>query len=152
MPPPVRRLNLRICAADPERHDAAALLEAWLNAGIDRARVVEGGAERLRVVEMPTLTFLSCGQGGFRTLCPIEGRPVFAFPKALTAWRVGGPRSVVCDCGLSHDLAALSFVPEAAFAKAWIEVDGAQSDTVIPAAMVLAEARWGEVRVVRHRG
>ena len=152
MPPPVRRLNLRICAADPERDDAAALLEAWHNAGIDRARVVAGGAERLRGVEMPALTFLSCGQGGFRYLCPVEGRPVLGFPKALTAWRVGGPREVVCGCGVTHDLAELEFIPEAAFAKSWIEVDGAQSDTLIPEAMVLATAQWGAVRVVRHRG
>ncbi len=152
MPPPINRLNLRICPADPARADAEALLDRWTDAGIGRDNLVEGGVLRIRAVQMPGTTFLSCGQGGFRTLCPNEGRPILEFSRVLTAWRAGGPRELFCGCGQVHDLQDLCFVPSAAFARSWIEAVGADTDRLHPDALPLAEAAWGGARFVAHRG
>jgi len=125
-----------------------SVVEAWgarelVPGGHGPPRVIDGGGER----------FLANRQGGFAVRCPVGGANLVPlFVRALEGWRAGGVRSLECPCGARHDLAALDYLPEAGFARAWIEIPRAEAPELHPRAQAEAVAALGGVRVVPRRG
>lgn len=162
MPYAVHRLTLHLVPADPDAPPARVealrarlVAEGWLAAdGTPGPRpLVAGGFARARVETFEAPRFLSNWQGGFHVRCPVTGENVVAaFSGALSAWRAGGPRAVACGCGATHDLAALRYAPEAAFARGWVALIDAADAEVHPDALALAEAALGGARVIGRRG
>jgi hypothetical protein len=162
MPLAVHRLTLHLVSAVPDAPPARVealrsrlRAEGWLS---DDARpgprpLVAGGFDRARVETFDAPRFLSNWQGGFRVRCPNNGESaVDAFSAALAAWRAGGPRAMACGCGATHDLAALRYAPEAAFARGWLALLDAADAEVHPEALALAGDVLGGVRVIGRRG
>jgi hypothetical protein len=110
--------------------------------------LLAGGFVRARVVRFEQTQFVSSGQGGFRVLCPSDGRNATArFVPALEGWRRGGDRAVACGCGARHDLSAMTYRPECGFAREWLEFsDVGAADVLAPDALL------DGVRVVWRRG
>lgn len=150
---------------------AGALFAAWCDAGLvaedgrawgEGTRVggpgpralVAGGFGRVRAVDWGEERLVANRQGGFRVRCPATGANVVpAFNHAMTAWRAGGPRALACGCGATHDLADLDFAPDAAFARAAVEILDAEDAALTPEAEAVARATWGEApRVILRRG
>lgn len=74
-----------------------------------------GGFAHMRVVEEDSVRFIANQQGGFRVFCG-ESNITAAFGTALTQWRTGGHRMLVCPaCGDCHELNGLDFRPNAGF-------------------------------------
>lgn len=145
------RLDLFLLPPQPEQLGAADILARWAAQGVDQP--VVGGCGRVRVMDEPSVRFLSCGQGGFRVSCPQSGANIVAaFVKALGAWRSGGARALSCDCGAVHDLDALRFVPDAGFARSYLWLEDVGSDVLLPAAEAALLVVWGGFRMIRHRG
>lgn len=115
--------------------------------------VVPGGHRPPRVVDGGHERFLANRQGGFRVRCPVDGANLVpVFPRALERWRAGGPRTLACPCGATHDLAELTYAPDAGFARAWLELAEVGSGELTPEALAEAEAALGGVRIVPRRG
>lgn len=158
--PPLARHQLAVLVlpADPDRDpaDVVALVAAWRAAGLglDGPRpIVAGGAARLRVEAHPTPRFVANRQGGFRVRCPVDGRNVVpAFNPAVERWREGGPRTLACPCGRTHDLDALDFAPAAGFARGWVALEDCGGAELDPEAAVLAARALGGMRLVLRRG
>jgi hypothetical protein len=133
-----------------EGASAAAVLAALAGAGA-RA-IVEGGAD-WSAHDAPVERFFANGQGGFRVSCPACGAVATAgFPRALEAWRGGGPRAFGCACGVETDLAALVYAPDAGFAARWLRgADAGSIDLLADARGVIAR-HWPDFRVIGSRG
>lgn len=150
MPPPARhRLDILVLPADPDA--PAATMEAAV-ARLTAAGLWPGGlavGAQARLVVAPRQRFVANRQGGFYVRCPADQAVIGdRFRRALTAWREGGPRTLGCACGATHDLAALDFAPAAGFAHAWIEVPDVDGPELSPEAV----AALGDVRIVLRRG
>ena len=152
---PVHRLNLRLLPPDESQglESAVARLEVAGFTADGGRPMIDGGWEGWSAVEQERPVFLSSGIGGFRVFCPVCGASVGAgFVGVLGGWRAGGSRELVCGCGQRSDLAALRYLPEAGFARSWLELRDVQGTELRPEAMNLLTAVWGGLRVLAHRG
>ncbi len=118
------------------------------------ARPISAGGERLRRPgSADSQRFFANAQGGFRVYCPVDGGSlVDRFVGALEAWRGGGARTIHCNCGAEHDLAALDFRPPAGFAEAWIEARDVGSMDLDAAVVEVLMQLWPGFQVVGSRG
>ncbi len=111
--------------------------------------LVDGGVGQIVWMREESPRFLANRGGGFRVRCPVTGVSLAdRLHRAMEGWRNGGARVLTCACGETHDLAVLDYVPDAGFARGWIELHD------VGAAELVAEARAlaSDVRLVLRRG
>ncbi|MFK7929548.1 MAG: hypothetical protein AB8H79_15230 [Myxococcota bacterium] len=141
--------------------EAAALNHALLRAGIAEGRrpgdaaerVVVGGYAGVRIDRPGSEQLYANGQGGFRVTCShCDTSVIREFQRALTAWRGGADRALVCpQCARSSDLAALSYRPPAGFAHGAVVLIDAQHSVLTDQGKTAFKAVLGDVRVVGAR-
>ena len=163
MPPrPGHRLDLYVVPEGrrplPEHAELVArLAEVELGPGRVPAeaaeRVVEGGFSSVRVDRPGGVHLYANGQGGFRVSCPASGDSIVpAFSKALSAWRQGGERALICpSCGDEHALEAVDFRPAAAFGSGALVLADVQDARLRPEGHALLEEILGPFTVVGTR-
>jgi hypothetical protein len=157
------RLGLLLLPVDPEL-PRERLEQAW------EVLAAEGWREGSRPGSLPALSsggflrawldveddvrFVANRLGGFRVRCPATGANLVPqFPRALEAWRSGGPRALGCTaCVGTHALEALLYAPEAGFARGWIALEEVEDASPSEALLARLAALWGGVRVVARRG
>ncbi len=162
MPPRAsRRLAVLLLPDEPSApRGLGTIAFAALEARSLTARVVIGGNGLVGPEERDAIAFVSNRQGGFSVRCPLPpsapgGSPPILtrqFAGALERWRSGAERSVVCECGTRHDLAALAFAPPAGFARTWLRIEDAASGDVDPVALTAVAEVFGGVRILLRRG
>ena len=168
MPPMSHRLSLLLLPAHPDAAASAIRLLDRLRAegfvsgtGPGSRPLVDGGFVRAGVesgLDGAGPRFVANRQGGFAVRCPLTDASVVSlFNGALEAWRAGAERTLDCSCGSVHDLAALRFLPEAGFARAWVFLLDVASAELTPdgarfAALELGGPDLGGLRVVGRRG
>ncbi len=166
MPRPGHRLDLLLLPEDPLRPLNGAALDglfaAWTRAGLldpdgrpgPRASgLVEGGFGLLRLDAPGRLAFYANQVGGFAVACPECGASVVpAFNAAMTAWRAGGDRDLVCPaCGAQRPLEALSFRPDAAFAHWAVVFADAAAPALTRSAQQALVGALGPLRPILRR-
>ena len=153
MPPASGRLSIALLPRDADA--PIDVVEAlWANVqGLAHDEIVPGGFLRARLETHPDVRFYSNWLGGFAARCPGDGTTITdRFARALERWRAGGDRAVECACGARHDLSALSFAPEAGFARGCVWLLDVADGALVPAFAAQADAVLGGVRVVLRRG
>jgi hypothetical protein len=91
--------------------------------------------------------------GGFQVRCPTTDQPIVAaFQQAMTAWRGGGGRSLICPaCGAPHLLDALGYRPAAAVGPWAVVAADVEAASFSEAAVADARLALGAVSVVARR-
>jgi hypothetical protein len=160
---PTHRLELLLVpGADVSIGAADALVSRLFEEGVITAsgeaasnafRWIDGGFERVVIDRPGRETLYANRTGGFRVRCPtLDTSIVPAFNRAVTAWRVGGARSLSCPaCGDDHDLVTLGYQPPATFGPWAVVSTGAASAQLSPDGARWATDALGDYRFVWRR-
>lgn len=153
MPPASGRVSIAILPRDPDASNDGVEALWGIVRGLAHDEIVPGGFARARMDAYPDVRFYSNWLGGFSARCPADETNVTdRFAHALERWRAGGERTMDCVCGSRHDLSALSFAPEAGFARGCVWLLDVAEGALVPAFAERADAVLHGARVVLRRG
>jgi hypothetical protein len=162
--PPSHQLELLLVPREPwlvsrglallDRLRAEGVLDAGGAPGPAARRWCSGSFARLWLDDPGRVVLYANRQGGFRVQCPIRGEPIVrAFEAAVTAWRAGGPRELVCPgCGQIHALDDVAASPPLAFGRFAIVTSDVGHADLTPEGLAWAEEELGPTRMVARRG